>query len=327
MAFFCHRISAFAPGVAWFALVSAILAAPGGAAAQTVPGFTIEAEGQRVLGASDFEAGLVPDLFSGTFHSLKVDDGNGWGGALAIGYTWANGWTGTVRYRRLDGADNGGLIVDGVIAFAAGDPSMPGGFLAGLSEARTEVETDSSRVDIEIGTDVALLGGTGQFFGGLTYVSIDRDSAIIDTCSCLPLLLRLSNRFQGGGPKIGFRGGVPVATAVRLVGGASAAALIGTSEFESLYIDPFVPQGAFKDDDTRVAAALDGEAGLAFALGAGTLTVGYRVDALLGALDTDQRVSEIFTGSGFPAIGDERDNFITHGPFARFAMPLSGVGD
>lgn len=323
MALFFDRVSAFAAGIAGFGLAVAFVAAPSGARAQTVPGFTIEAEGQRAFGASDFEAGLVPDLFSGTIHSLKIDDGNGWGGALAVGYTWPSGLTGTVRYRRLDTDDGGGPIADGVIAFAAGDPSMPGGFIVGLSEARTEVETDSSRVDVEFGMEVALLGGTGQVFGGLTYVSIDRDSAIVDTCSCLPLLLRLSNRFQGGGPKIGFRGGVPIANAVRLVGGASVAALIGTSEFKSLYIDPLVPQGAFKDDDTRVAAALDGEAGLALALGGGTLTLGYRVDALLGALDTDQRVSEIFTGAGFPAIGDDRDNVITHGPFARFAMPLS----
>ncbi|WP_334147488.1 Lpg1974 family pore-forming outer membrane protein [Hyphomicrobium sp.] len=330
MAFDRRRISHFAPGWRWLALGVAMLASPtpGGAeTASPLPGLTIEVEGQRVFGASDFEAGLIPDLGLGALRTLKLDDGNGWGGAIAIGYGWRNGWSGTVRYRRLEADRSGDPISDGVIAFAAADPLLPGGFLVGLAEARTEVRSDMSRVDLEIASDVAFMGARGQIFGGVTYAAINRETAIVDTCSCAPRLLRLSSTFQGAGPKIGVRGAVPLGAAVRLVGGASVAALIGRSEFESASIDPLAPQGTFKDEDTRVAAALDGEAGLAFALDAGTLTVGYRADALIGALDTDQRVSEPFRALGLPAIGDTRDDIIAHGPFVRFAMPLAGTGN
>lgn len=323
MALFYHRVSAFAADFAGLALAVAVVAAPGGAAAQTAPGFTIEVEGQRVLGASDFEAGVVPDLFSGTIHSLKIDDGNGWGGAIALGYGWANGWSGSVRHRRLNVDDSQAPSDDVVLAFAAGDPLLPGGYIVGIVAPKSETKTETSIIDLEVGKDVVMLGAEGRLYGGLTYVSIDRDAALIDTCSCDPILLRLSSSFHGAGPKIGYRGGIPLTNAIRFVGGASVATLIGTSTFKSAYSDPLAPQGSFKDDDVRVAVALDGEAGLAFGVGAGLFTLGYRVDALLGALDTDQRVSEIFTSSGYPRIGDERDNLITHGPFARFAMPLS----
>ncbi len=330
MAFNRRRIANFAPGWRWLALGIAMLACPDPGHAEPaspLPGLTIEVEGQRVFGASQFDAGLVPDLDLGALRTLKLDDGNGWGGAIAIGYGWRDGWSGRARYRRLETDKRGGPISDGVIAFAAADPLLPGGFLVGLSEARTEVRTDTSLVDLEIAKEMAFMGAHGEIFGGVTYAAIDRDAAIVDTCSCAPRLLRLSSTFRGAGPKIGARGAVPLGAAVRLVGSASVAALIGRSEFESTSIDPLAPQGTFGDDDTRVAAALDGEAGLAFALDRGTLTVGYRVDALIGALDTDQRVSEPFRALGLPAIGDTRDDLVAHGPFVRFALPLAEADD
>jgi hypothetical protein len=66
---------------------------------------------------------------------------------------------------------------------------------------------------------------------------------------------------------------------------------------------------------------------LGFAVGPGALVLGYKVDALLGALDTDQRVSALVASIGFPAIGDKHDDFVEHGPFARFTLPLAGSGN
>lgn len=83
----------------------------------------------------------------------------------------------------------------------------------------------------------------------------------------------------------------------------------------------------YKDKESRTVGAFDAEAGVAFAVARGTLTVGYRVDAWLQALDSDQRVSEDFLQLGVPPIGDRHDDFVEHGPFVRFAMPLAAAAD
>ena len=168
-----------------------------------------------------------------------------------------------------------------------------------------------------------------HIFGGLTYVSIERDVTVVeDFCGCIPFAMLFSNDFRGVGPKIGARGSVPVTGAVSLVGGVSVAALLGTSTFASRLDDPLFPSpSSFKDETHRTVAALDGYAGVAFGLGPGALTLGYRVDAMFGALDTDQRVSPIFRSGGFPKIGDDHANFVEHGPFARFTLPLAAVGN
>lgn len=310
---------------------AATLLAPAPAAAQApaLPaGPYVEAEIQAAVGESGFAAGYVPSFLDPTTgRTAELDDGTGWGGALAIGYGWGNGWRGALRYRRLDAEDSGGPIDPLVFAFAAGDSSLPGGTPVPIFAARTEVESKAWRIDLEAGKDIALPGGHVQLFGGISYLAIDRDAALIDTCSCDLLALFLSSTFHGGGPKVGFRGNLPIGADVRLVGGASVAALIGTSAFRSVYVDPLFPTAPFTDKSRRAAAALDAEAGFAFAVGAGTLTLGYRVDAILGALDTDQRVSSLMRDFGFPKIGDRRDDFIQHGPFARFALPLAAAGD
>jgi hypothetical protein len=105
------------------------------------------------------------------------------------------------------------------------------------------------------------------------------------------------------------------------------AALFGTSKFMSHLDDPLFPALPFKDEDDRIVAALGADGGVAFGLGIGTITLGYRIDAVLGALDTDQRVSDIFKSVGFPAIGDRRDGFVEHGPFARVTLPLGAAGN
>jgi hypothetical protein len=63
--------------------------------------------------------------------------------------------------------------------------------------------------------------------------------------------------------------------------------------------------------------------GIAVAVGPGSLTLGYRIDAVLGALDTDQKVPDFAVSLGFPKIGNARDDFVEHGPFARFVLPLA----
>jgi hypothetical protein len=100
---------------------------------------------------------------------------------------------------------------------------------------------------------------------------------------------------------------------------------MGTSTFKSRLDDPLFPPLQFKAEDDRIVAALEGEAGLAFAIGPAHLTIGYRANAVFGALDTDQRVSPLVASIGFPQIGDGHTDFIEHGPFARFTLPLAGV--
>jgi len=331
MAFVRRRISASAPCLAGFALAATIVAASGSAAAQTVPGFTVEAEGQRVFGASDFEAGLAPDLSSSGFHSLEKDEGDGWGGALTIGYGWRNGWSAAVRYRRLEADTGGGPIEPYLVPFVASLNVVPGvsGFPFPLADVQTRVESDASLVDLVASKDIAGGGGHFQLFGGLTYATLDRDISLID-CSCSGLAVHYSSTFDGIGPKVGFRGGIPINDSVHLVGGGSVAVLFGQSKFKNSMSQPdgfgldVVP---VKDKDSRTVGAFDAEAGVAFALASGTLTVGYRVDAWLQALDSDQRVSEDFLLAGIPAIGDRHDDFVEHGPFVRFAMPLSATAN
>lgn len=307
------------------ALLGVCLALP--AAAQSVskaPGVFLEIEGQAAFSGSDFDGGLVPSLGPSPFEVAKLDDGDGWGGAFALGYAWANGWSAAVRYRRIEMDDSGGPFDPGLIPFGAGVPFLPGGFIVGVLEAHTEVESTASIVNVELGRDFAFQGGVVHLFAGLTYADIERNTAISDRCGCPEYAFLMDSDFRGAGPKIGFRGDVPLNSMISFVGGASAAALFGTSKFSSRVDDPLSPPFPFTAKDRRTVAALDAEAGLALAIGPGSLTVGYRVDALLGAMDTDQRVSELFLAGGFPSLGDKRDDYIARGPFARFSLPLAG---
>ncbi len=331
MPFFRRRISAFPPGLGTLALTAAVVAAAGSAAAQTVPGLTVEAEGQRVFGSSEFEAGLAPDLSPSGFHPLEKDEGDGWGGALTIGYTWQNGWSAAVRYRRLEADTAGGPVAPYVVAFVPSLDVVPGvgGFPFPLADVRTRVESSASVVDVLASKDSP--GGVGrlQLFGGLTYATLDRDISLLD-CSCSDLAVHYGSTFEGIGPKAGFRGGIPITDGVQLVGGGSVAVLFGRSKFRNSMSQPegfgldVVP---YKDKESRTVGAFDAEAGVAFAVARGTLTVGYRVDAWLQALDSDQRVSEDFLQLGVPPIGDRHDDFVEHGPFVRFAMPLAAAAD
>ena len=312
----------------------AVLAVPFlslGAPAQSVPtapGPYVAFEGQAAFGASTFDAGLALSFTPPFGHVAKLDDGDGWGGAVTVGYVWQNGWRAAIRYRRLDTDGATGRYDPALIPFGAGVGFTPGGEPVGAIYARAEVESTTSFLDLELGKDVPVAGGLLQLFAGLTYADIARKTAVIDdSCPCMPFAFLLSNDFQGLGPKIGVRGGVPLNAVVSLVGGGSAAALFGTSRFASRLDDPLSPPFPFKAKDRRTVAALDAEAGLAFAVGAGSLTLGYRVDAVLGALDTDQRVSPRFLVAGMPAIGDQRDDFVAHGPFARFSLPLGSGAD
>ncbi len=313
-------------------IAASMLCVPAEAVAQTTstaPGFYIEAEGQRVFGASDFEAGFVPEsLFLLEGPKAELDEGNGWGGALTLGHVWSNGWSAAMRYRRLEADSKGGRYDPGIMTFAPSVTLIPGGFPLGILEATTEVDSKTSFVDLEVGKDFTVAGGRVQLFGGVTYASIERDVAIrSDGCGCVPFALLMQNDFHGAGPKIGFRGGVPLNSAFSLVGGGSVAALFGTSKFASRLDDPLFPPNSFKDSSDRTVAALDAHGGLAIGVGIGTLTLGYRIDAVLGALDTDQRVSALVASTGYPKIGDRHDDFVEHGPFARFSLPISAGND
>jgi hypothetical protein len=324
---------AFAGVLRGIGLAAAAVIWPAEAALAQSPGTAglyLEAEGQLVFGASHFDAGIEPPtIFDLTGPGAKRDEGNGLGGALALGYAWSNGWGAAVRYRRLEADDTTAPVDTGIFTFAAGSPLLPGGFLIGALGARTEVESDTSLIDFEVGKDLNVGGGRLHVFGGVTYASIERDVSVIsEDCGCIPFSVHFANDFHGAGPKIGARGSVPVTGAVSFVGGISVAALFGKSKFASRLDDPLFPMpSSFSDSDRRTVAALDGHAGIAIGLGPGSLTLGYRVDAIFGALDTDQRVSPLFRSVGYPKIGDDHANFVEHGPFARFTLPLSAVGD
>jgi hypothetical protein len=311
--------------------VCAVLLAVAPAAAQSVaaqPGLFIEAEGQWVFGESRFVAGLVPPTpFDLVGPEKKLDEGQGWGGAVALGYGWSNGWTGAVRYRRLTADNDGGPVEPGIIAFDPQFPFVPGGFLLGVLGAQTRVESEASLFDVEIGKEIQVAGARLELFGGLTHASIKRDAVLIgDACGCVPFAFVMAHDFRGVGPKVGLRGAVPLIGGVSLVGVGSVAALIGTSTFKSRLDDPLLPPSPqFKAEDDRTVVALEGEAGLAFAIGPAHLTIGYRANAMFGALDTDQRVSPRVASLGFPQIGDAHADFIEHGPFARFTLPLAGA--
>ena len=325
-------ISGFAQLWRPLALAVGLLAAPGPANAQageTAPGFTLEVEGQLVFGASDFAAGLVPDFSPSGYHVLERDEGDGWGGALAIGYAWRNGWSAAVRYRRLEADTGGGPVEPIVVPFVPSLDIVPGGFPFPLADVLTRVESNASLLDVLASKDIPGGAGRLELFGGLTYATVDRDITLID-CSCSGLAVHYGSTFEGVGPKVGFRGGIPLSGGLHLVGSGSAAVLFGTSEFRNSMSQPDgfgLDIAPVKDKDSRTVGAFDAEAGLAFPVGAGTLTVGYRIDAWLQALDSDQRVSEDFLFLGIPPIGDRHDDFVEHGPFARFAMPLAGVGN
>lgn len=325
---------AFAPNsIASLAILSTacpVLLAGAPAAAQTLatqPGFFIEVEGQRVFGESSFGAGLVPpDEFEIVGPEKKLDEGQGWGGAVTLGYGWSNGWRGAVRFRRLAADDSGGPVEPGIVAFAPQIPFIPGGIPFGVLGAKTTVDSETSLLDFEIGKELQLAGARIELFGGLTHASIKRKAALIDdSCGCEPFALVMAHDFRGVGPKIGLRGAIWLMDGVSLVGGGSVAALIGTSTFRSRLDDPLFPPYQFKAEDDRVVAALEGETGLAFAIGPAHLTIGYRANAIFGVLDTDQRVSPLVASLGFPQIGDSHADFIEHGPFARFTLPLAGV--
>lgn len=308
----------------------AVLLAGAPAAAQTVTtprGAFISVEGQRVFGESSFVAGLVPqDEFEIVGPEKKLDEGQGWGGALTLGYGWSNGWSGAVRYRRLTADNDGGPVEPGIVAFAPQIPFIPGGIPFGVLGAQTTVDSEAWMLDFEVGKELQVAGARLELFGGLTYTSIKRTAALIgDSCGCVPFALVMAHDFRGVGPKIGLRGAVPLMDGVSLVGGGSVAALMGTSTFKSRLDDPLFPPFQFKAEDDRIVAALEGEAGLAFAIGPAHLTIGYRANAIFGALDTDQRVSPLLASIGFPQIGDSHADFIEHGPFARFTLPLAGV--
>lgn len=302
------------------------------AAAQTVAplaGLYIEIEVQAVSGGSDYSAAFIPSLLDPTQGDMaRYDEGDGRGGALAVGFAWGNGWSGTVRFRRLEADDSHGPMVDPVFVFAAGDPFIPGGSVIPMTDATTRVTSETSMLDLEVARRFDVSGGYLQLFAGLTHVSIDRETALTsDGCGCLPITFTLTNQFEGTGPKFGFRGGIPLFGAIRLVGGVSVAALFGSAEFGSWLDDPIFPSLPFKSKDDRTVAALNAEGGVSIPVWTGTLTFGYRVDAIRDALDTDQRVSVLFTSLGFPGIGNKNDDFIEHGPFARLSVPFGAGGN
>jgi len=310
----------------------AVLSRPADALAQSVfptAGLWVEAEGQRVLGDSSFEAGMVPpSFFANTGPMRDLDEGDGAGGAAALGFAWGNGWSAALRFRRLEADSDGGPIDPGLITYGAGVAVLPGGFPIGVLGAMWDIESETSIANLEVGKTFALPAGHVQLFGGVAYVSIERDATFTDMgCGCIPFSHTMSHDFHGVGPQVGFRGAIPLNGVFSLVGGGSVAALFGTSTYASYLDDPLSPSFRFKDEDERTVAALDGHAGVAVAIGIGTLTLGYRVDAVLDALDTDQRVSELWLGVGIPAIGDTETDFVEHGPFARFTLPLQGMAN
>ncbi len=296
------------------------------ASAQTtpsIPGVYLELEGQAVFGASNVDVGFVPlDPFAETGTSAKLDDGNGRAGALALGYAWSNGWSTLARVRHGEIDDRDGPVQPGVVAYVPGDDLVPGGFPIPLSEALTQVRLKTTTVDLELGRDVALAGMPLHIYGAVAYAGLDRKTAIFDDgCGCFPLTLAMASAFHGVGPKIGARGSVPIAAGIDLAGGASIAALFGRSKFKSeLRNLPLEVTPRYADSDDRVVAAANAEAGLVFTFGAASMTLGYRVDAMFDALDSDQRVAPEFIDYGFPAIGDRHDDVVTHGPFARFTL-------
>ncbi len=311
-----------------FAAVGAavLILAPAPAAAQSapaIPGVYLEIEGQAAFGASNTDVGFVPlDPFAETGASAKLDDGDGRAGALAIGYTWSGGWSAAVRARHGEIDDRDGPIQPGVVAYVPGDDLIPGGFPVPLAEAQTQVRLKTTTVDLELGKDISFSGIPLYVYGALAYAALDRKISIADDgCGCLPLNLAMANTFHGVGPKIGARATVPIATGVDLAGGASLAALFGRTKFKSeLNNLPLDVTPRYAEGDDRVVAAANAEAGLVFTYGAASMTLGYRVDAIFDALDSDQRVAAEFLDYGFPAIGERHDDVVTHGPFARITL-------
>lgn len=313
------------------ALAVAATLAPTQAHGQASPGPFVAVEGQRVFGDTDVDAGFVPGVIPFTGDIISFDEGDGWGGAITLGYAFGNGWRAAVRYRQLD-ADNGGGPVDPgiigsiVIPLPPGVPiSGPLGIPVGVPFASYSIDSEAKFFNAEVATAIAFAGLDLEIFGGVKYASLDRDMSIF--CDCFAL--SYSSSFRGIGPQIGVRGGVPLFTGVSLVGSASVAALFGTSEFTSRIDDPLFPTPpGFKAKDDRTVAAIDAEAGISFAILSGQLTLGYRVDAIFDALDTDQRLFPTFVTLGlFPQFGNRKDDFVEHGPFARFSLPLSGAAN
>ena len=284
---------------------SALAAASPMAAAQSKPaGVFLEVEGQLTFGASDFDLGVSPV----TLNATSTDEGNGAGGAVTLGYVMSSGWSTSLRYRRSN--------TDHV--FGQQSPPLYGNLPAylPLPIGRAEVSAQYHALDFEVGKDFGLGTGTAQLFGGIKYAQYDRHiEAPLAGYPGYGFLMR--HEFEGVGPRIGIRGSIPVASGVSLVGSTAIAALFGEAQFSDALTAGGASLFPFSATDDRTVAALDAEAGLSFSLGSASLTVGYRIDTMFNALDTDQRF-------GLFQIGSRDDDVVQHGVFGRLTMPLGG---
>lgn len=290
----------------------------------TLPGVYAEGEGQHVLGASDLDVGLIPDFDTGTFAPQAVHDGRGSGGAATVGYSWSNGWSAAVQYRRLE-TDNEEGPFDSLVINSLGpldaDPGAESVFFP-LLNASVDVSTNYSALSVEAAKEFALGANRIQVFGAVRYQSLDRAVDVIGGIPDFPAVVTFTDKFHGLGPQAGLRGGLQIVPGLALIGGASVAVLFGESEFASGLTADSYPGYAFTAQDRRTVAALDGEGGVSISLGAGALTFGYRVDALRGVFDPNQRVPAGSVALGYPQIGEPNDDFLAHGPFARLTVPF-----
>ncbi len=295
------------------AICALAIAVPEGAVAQTIetpPGVYLELGGTYAFSLSDFDIGLGPVA---PYPSVSTDDGDGWSGEITVGNKWANGMHAAMRFTYTDLDDNkaspnGIYVYNPIIGFFTA-PNM-----------NTEVDAEYHALEFEAGMEFGLGSGRMQVFGGLQYVGVERD--VTTSSTLLAGTHNVESKFTGYGPFVGVRGGMPVGSGITAVGGAKFGVLYGEAEYKTNFTYAGVTYYPFKDGDHRVAGTINLEAGLAFQVGPGSVTLGYRFDALYGALDMDARVAAYYAPYRF---GDSTDEFVTHGPFLRGTVPLGNV--
>ena len=219
-------------------------------------------------------------------HDDTVSFGDGWGGAVRLGYRYRSHW---------DIALNASLT-----DYSAGSQGT-----VCCQSQRTDGRLTTA--DAQLGYTLATPGVVARLFTGLRYVELSSD--LNDPNNNY----RHDGRSEGIGVVSGIEVTAPVAHRVNFVGGLEGSLLAGRVR------DRISGEYNASGTDHREFVQIGGHAGFSFRLTPSTsLVAGYRVSNWIGIESAVAMKSPSFTAGG------GKEDLLDHGPFLRLNVDLAG---
>jgi hypothetical protein len=242
---------------------------------------------------------------------------HGWSGAVELDYRPENSGYDLLIRGRYDVTNSKDIAQ--TFGFYSDGASQPDGGTATYQETHTGL-------DFEVGHDVGIGGiGNVRLFAGARYARFHGQSSFSTyqyesdwnsdggTRADQHAVGEINRTFTGIGPRIGFNGSLPISGIFGLDYAASGALLFGdratTVSFSTYELQGVKPEGSSK---LVMVPNLEASAALTVRPFDNTkLSLGYRIDAYYGVMDT-----------GLPGVedGPNKQNRVIQGPFAKLTM-------